>query len=154
MRKNSPSEKLFIEEVTNAARKLRSASKNISGGNFIKFIRSQLGMPQKVLANRAGVPQSTVSRIENGHGDPSISTLSKLFGALECDLLVCPLLRETIDSLRKKQAKKLAEKQVAYLNGTMNLEKQQPDSRFIEELLRECEEQLLHGPCAKLWADK
>lgn len=154
MNRRSPSEKLFIEEVMNAARKLKSACKGLSIGNLIKSIREQLGMSQKVLARRAGIPQSTVSRIENDQSDPHLSTLNKVLHALECDTVISPLLRDTIDSLRQKQARKLAEKEVTYLKGTMNLEKQQPDPRFIEELLKQREERLLHGTSAKLWGDQ
>jgi len=33
----------------------------------------------------------------------------------------------------------------------MNLEDQQPDSRFIAELIKQEEERLLQGPNSKLW---
>jgi transcriptional regulator with XRE-family HTH domain len=153
MKPYSPSEKLFIEEIMSAARQLRGATKGLSIGSLIKSIRVQLGMSQKALAQRAGVPQSTVSRIEKGQSDTTLSTLNKLLQALSCDLVMAPLLQGSTDSIRLKQAKKLAEKQVSYLKGTMNLEEQQPDFRFIEELLRQEEELLLHGPNTKLWPE-
>jgi transcriptional regulator with XRE-family HTH domain len=110
-------------------------------------------MSQRILAKRAGVPQSTVSRIEQGQRDVTLSTLQKILGAVSCDLVIAPLLQDSIDSIRRKQAKKVAEKQVMYLQGTMNLEDQQPDSRFIEELLKQEVERLLQGPSAKLWEE-
>jgi hypothetical protein len=33
------------------------------------------------------------------------------------------------------------------------MEEQQPDPRFIEELLKQEEERLLQGPNAKLWSE-
>ena len=153
MKQHSPSEKLFIEEVMLAAQKLQTAIKGLSIGTLIRSIRTQLGMSQNALAKRAGVPQSTVSRIEQGQSDLTKSTLKKILEALSCDLVIVPLLQNTIDCIRRNQARKVVEKQISYLKGTMNMEEQQPDSRFIEELLKQEEERLLQGPNVKLWAE-
>ena len=151
MKSYSASEALLIEEVTSASLKAKMATRGLGVGDLIRTIRTQLGMSQKVLANRAGVPQSTVSRIERGQSDMSVSTLHKILKALSCDLVVTPLLCDSVDTIRRKQARKVAEKQIRYLKGTMNLEDHQPDSRFIEELIKREEESLLQGPGSKLW---
>ena len=151
MKLRSASEKLLIEEVMQAAHKTRVAVRGLAIGTLIKSIRLQLGMSQKALAKRAGVPQSTVSRIEQEERDANLSTLNKILGAISCDLVIVPLLQNSIDILRRKQARKMAEKQVGYLKGTMNLEDQQPDSRFIAELIKQEEERLLQGSNSKLW---
>ncbi len=151
MKSYSTSEKLLIEEVMQAAHKTRVAVRGLAIGALIKSIRLQLGMSQKALAKRAGVPQSTISRIEQEERAANLSTLNKILGAISCDLVIVPLLQDSIDAIRRKQARKMAEKQVRYLKGTMNLEDQQPDSRFIEELIKQEEERLLQGPNSKLW---
>lgn len=151
MKSYSPSEKLLIEEITQAAQKTRVAIRGLTVGALIKSIRVQLGMSQKALAKRAGVPQSTVSRIEQEERDANLSTLNKILGAISCDLVIAPLLQDSIDAIRRKQARKMAEKQVRYLKGTMNLEDQQPDPRFIAELIKQEEERLMQGPNSKLW---
>jgi transcriptional regulator with XRE-family HTH domain len=110
-------------------------------------------MSQKALARHAGIPQSTVSRIEQGQRDSSLSTVTKILDALSCDLVIAPFLRESIDMVRKKQAIKMAEKRIHYLKGTMNLEEQQPDAQFIKTLLKEEESRLLQGPTYKLWEE-
>jgi transcriptional regulator with XRE-family HTH domain len=153
MKPFSPSEKLLIEEVSQAARNLVVAVRGLSIGELIKLIRTQLGMSQTSLAKRAGIPQSTVSRIEQGQRDLNLSTLQKILNAISCDLVLAPALQESIETIRRKQAKKIARKSVHYLKGTMNMEEQQPDDRFIEELLKQEEEQLLQGPNAKLWEE-
>jgi len=154
MKQSSPSEKLFVEEVSAAAQKLKETNRGLPIGNLIKIIRTQLGMSQNILAKRAGVPQSTISRIEQGQSDTTISTLTKLLQALSCDLVIAPLLHYPIDTLKKNQAKKQAEKQLSYIIGTMNLEEQQPDQKFIEELLKREKEKFLQGPSTKLWAEQ
>jgi transcriptional regulator with XRE-family HTH domain len=151
MKSFSLSEKLLIEEITQTAQKTRVAVRGLTIGALIKSIRVQLGMSQKALAKRAGVPQSTISRIEQEERDANLSTLNKILAAISCDLVIVPLLQDSVDAIRRKQARKMAEKQVRYLKGTMNLEDQQPDSRFIAELIKQEEERLLQGPNSKLW---
>ena len=36
------------------------------------------GMSQKELAERSGLKQSNLCRLENGHGNPSVETLEKI----------------------------------------------------------------------------
>ena len=151
MKSYSPSEKLLIEEIMQAAQKTRVAVRGLTIGALIKSIRVQLGMSQKALAKRAGVPQSTISRIEQEERDANLSTLNKILSAISCDLVIVPLLQDSIDAIRRKQARKMAEKQLSYLKGTMNLEDQQPDPRFIAELIKQEEERLLQGSNSKLW---
>lgn len=151
MKSYSPSEKLLIEEIMQAAQKARVAVRGLTIGALIKSVRTQLGMSQKALAQRAGVPQSTISRIEQEERDANLATLNKILAAISCDLVIVPLLQDSIEVIRRKQARKMAEKQVRYLKGTMNLEDQQPDARFIEELVKQEEERLLQGPNSKLW---
>ena len=153
MREINPSEKLLTEEVRLASQKVKAAVRGMPIGSLVTSIRKQLGMSQKILAERAGVPQSTVSRIEQGQKDVSLSTLQKILIAISCDLVIVPLLSDSIENIRRKQAKRIAEKQLHYLKGTMNLEDQQPDSHFIAELLKREEERLLNGANDKLWKD-
>jgi transcriptional regulator with XRE-family HTH domain len=43
--------------------------------------RSQAGLSRRALAERAGVPTSTVSRIEDGEMDPTYTMLARVLGA-------------------------------------------------------------------------
>jgi len=149
----SPSEKLLIEEVMQSLQDVKIAKRGLTIGALIKSIRTQLGMSQIALAKRSGVRQTTVSRIEGGQSYANLSTLNKILEAISCELIIAPLLQDSVDAIRRKQARKIAEKQVHYLKGTMNLEKQQPDSRFVEELIKQEEERLLQGPNARLWEE-
>lgn len=151
MKAYSPSEKLLLEEIMQAAQKARIATRGLTIGALIKSVRSQLGMSQKALAQRSGVPQATISRIEQQKRDANLATLNKILAAISCNLVIIPLLQDSIEAIRRKQARKMAEKQIHYLKGTMNLESQQPDAKFIEELIKQEEERLLQGPKAKLW---
>lgn len=153
MKNISLAEKLLIQEVSQASKGLKTLMLGFTIGGLVKTIRQQLGMSQKFLAMRAGIPQSTVSRIEQGQSDANMSTINKIFNALSCEVLITPILKETVDEIRRKQARKTAKKRLHYLKGTMNLEEQQPDEAFIEALLKEEENRLLTGPNYKLWEE-
>src|SRR5689334_20208653 len=108
------SEQMLIEEITKEGAKASQAARGLSLGCLIRMIRKQIGMPQEVLARKAKVPQSTISRIEKEQGDPSLATLRNVLQALECDLIVVPVLREPVNMIRRKQARKKAEAKVRY----------------------------------------
>ena len=48
----------------------------------IKKIRKKIGMTQTELANRSGVSQSLIAKIESGRIDPTYSKAQKIFAAL------------------------------------------------------------------------
>lgn len=48
----------------------------------IKKIRKKLGMTQTDLANRAGISQSLIAKIESGRIDPTYTKTKKIFNAL------------------------------------------------------------------------
>ena len=48
----------------------------------LKRLRLQAGLTQKELAERAGVSQSLIARIESGSVDPRISTLRRIISAI------------------------------------------------------------------------
>lgn len=151
MNRRNYSEMLLLEEVTECAEEAYRIIRNLPIGAFVKMIRSQLGMSQVILAQRANVPQSTISRIEKGDKHTNLSTLKKVLAALSCELVLLPKLKEPIEKIRRDQAKKQAQKHIRYLKGTMSLEEQEPDSKLTERLLKQEEERLLQGPGSKLW---
>ena len=61
--------------------------------NAIRLARIRAGLDQYELADRAGVTQTTISRLERGIGAPHGKTLGKLAAALGVDVL--DLLEET-----------------------------------------------------------
>jgi DNA-binding XRE family transcriptional regulator len=51
-------------------------------GDRIKQARESAGLTQTELSTRAGLPQSHISRLENGQHSPSFATLEKIAKAL------------------------------------------------------------------------
>jgi predicted transcriptional regulator len=72
----------------------------------IKHIRSQLGLTQSELADRSGVSQSLIAKLESGLIDPGYSSVKKIF--------------ETLDSIQSKNvciAKDLMQKQMIVISS-------------------------------------
>lgn len=58
------------------------------GATILRDARSEAGLSRRALAARAGVPISTVSRIEDGLSDPTLGMLARLVDATGSDLVV------------------------------------------------------------------
>lgn len=61
---------------------------NVNVGRAIGFARASRMISQAELAEKAGMDQSDISKIERGVANPSMNTLRKLADALDCDLVV------------------------------------------------------------------
>jgi transcriptional regulator with XRE-family HTH domain len=83
--------------------------------SILRNARRHAGLSQRELAARAGVPHSTVGRIEAGLIDPRASTLRALLAACDIDLEAMPLLGRGVDRsqirerLRLTPAKRIAD---------------------------------------------
>ena len=55
-------------------------------GNLLRLARMRRGLSQRQLAEAAGVPQSTVSRIESHRQQPTLPLLARLFAAADLEL--------------------------------------------------------------------
>lgn len=64
---------------------------------LLQEARRRSGLTQAELARRAGVPQSTVAKIERGRRDPSLSTLERLVHAAGLELRVQLAARDDHD---------------------------------------------------------
>ena len=59
-------------------------------GEQLAARRAELHLSQAELAERTGIPQPEISRIERGKGNPTLSTLEKLLRCLRLDLDLRP----------------------------------------------------------------
>jgi transcriptional regulator with XRE-family HTH domain len=66
-------------------------------GTLLQKARRRANLSQRGLAARAGLPQSTVGRIESGSTDPRASTLSRLLRACGFELEAEPRLGLGVD---------------------------------------------------------
>jgi transcriptional regulator with XRE-family HTH domain len=69
----------------------------VKAARALRWARLTAGLSQRQLAERSGVPQSTVGRIEAGAIDPRVGTLSRLLRACGFDLEVTERIGQGID---------------------------------------------------------
>ena len=69
----------------------------MNGARLVRTTRLRAGLSQRALAARAGVPQSTVGRIETGRLIPRIDTVDRLLRAAGATLATEPDLGVGID---------------------------------------------------------
>lgn len=63
---------------------------------LISSVRTQLGITQKQLADKSGVSQANISKIENGSYRPSIATLKKIADGLGKRIIIEFVDREEV----------------------------------------------------------
>lgn len=96
--------------------------------------RRRAGLTQRELAERAGVPQSTVGRIEGGATDPRSETLIRLLRACGEDLEALPRIGIGVD--RTLARGQLATSMAARISGAAatarNVERFRRGVRFVD----------------------
>ncbi|MDQ6910180.1 MAG: helix-turn-helix transcriptional regulator [Actinomycetota bacterium] len=61
-----------------------------SAASYVNQARRAAGLSQRQLADRTGIPQSAIARIERGHQDPRVETLERLLRACDFELRLGP----------------------------------------------------------------
>jgi DNA-binding XRE family transcriptional regulator len=59
------------------------------------LLRKRRGLTQRQLSAKSGVQQAEISRIEGGRGNPTVTTLSALAGALGGEIAIRPVPQRT-----------------------------------------------------------
>jgi len=93
-------------------------------GAAVRRARRRAGLSQRELAVRAGLPQSTVARIESGFVDPRTTTVVKLLEVCGEELETTPRLGTGIDRSMIREYLRLTPQQrlVAATDAANNLE--------------------------------
>ena len=66
-------------------------------GRMLRDARHRAKLTQRQLAQKSGIPQETIARIERGRADPRVNTLDRLLAACEFGLESMPRLGIGID---------------------------------------------------------
>jgi predicted transcriptional regulator len=73
-----------------------------------RYYRRRAGLTQRELAERSGVPQSSIARMESGKLKPRIDTLTRLIEACGMELQVSPRRGDGIDRSSIRQILELS----------------------------------------------
>lgn len=68
-----------------------------TAARLVRYARRRAGLSQQGLAEKAGVPQSMIARIERGKVSPRFETVLKLIRACEMNLEIEPLAGQGVD---------------------------------------------------------
>lgn len=68
-----------------------------TAARLVRYARRQAGLSQHALAEKAGMLQSVIARIETGKVSPRFETVLKLLRACGSDLEIQPLAGQGID---------------------------------------------------------
>lgn len=79
-----------LSDVTGFARKSPEAYARLPLHEALRRLRLLAGLRQGQLAAKAGVAQAYLCRLEKGRMDAKLSTLRRVFAALDCELMVLP----------------------------------------------------------------
>jgi predicted DNA-binding mobile mystery protein A len=120
---------------------------------WIRAIRDALGMTAKQLANRLGVAQQAVARIEKEEldGSVTIKTMRRIAECLDCVFVYGFLPRTSLEETVTRQAKKVALMRLARVSQTMSLENQALNRREHEDALTDLVDELVRAPSSTLW---
>lgn len=142
-----------VKTLTEYAEKLPAGLENLSYSAMIRLLRDKLWMTQAQLAQRAGVPQSHIAKIEKGKMSPRLDTIKKIFEALHCDVLLLAKPAKSLDAILNERIARTARKNIEAIAGTMRLENQLPSAEQMAQLLAEEEEKISRNPTSKIWED-
>ncbi len=120
---------------------------------WIRAIRDALGMTAKQLANRLGVAQQAVARIEKEElaGSVTIKTMRRIAECLDCVFVYGFVPRTSLEETVARQAKKVAAQRLVQASQTMSLENQALSRRENEQALSDLVDELIRTLPSNLW---
>lgn len=106
-------------------------------GGWVRALREALGMTAEDLAERVGVSQPSLTRLEKSERDSGarLDTLMRAADALECDFVYALVPRRPLDDMVTEQARRRALERVGQVAHTMALEDQAlADDKLAKQL--------------------
>ena len=143
--------------ISNSKDLLTYMSKQKDG--WIRTVREALGMTITQLAQRLNIRQPSVSQMENGELDETITvhTLKKAADALGCNLVYGFVPKTSFHQLVEAQALKTAKQMIGRTSHTMELENQGTNISSRNEIdshkIKELADELLRQKPNKIWSE-
>jgi predicted DNA-binding mobile mystery protein A len=144
--------KLIREQLSAKLENLRALS-SLPEHGWIKLIREALAMSTYELAQRTGIDQSRISRIENAevNGDFKLSSMKKIAEGLNMKFVYGFIPKESLEEMTRQQARKIALKRMDKVNHTMRLEDQELDNKDKEKALEDMIQKILIDQPKDFW---
>lgn len=122
---------------------------------WIRAIRDALGMSARQLANRLGLSQQAISRIEEGEltGSVTVKTLQRVAESLDCVFVFGFVPRTSLESTVRRQVQSVAAKRLGKASQTMALENQSLGQKENHKILSDMVDELTDKPPKNLWGE-
>jgi predicted DNA-binding mobile mystery protein A len=146
--------KLIREQLDASLQRLRPLNDATAPPKgWIRAIRDALGMTARQLANRLGVAQQAVARIEKEEpaGSVTIKTMRRIAERLDCVFVYGFVPRKSLEETVARQAQKIAARRLGQASQTMNLENQGLSRRENEQALSDLVDELIRTLPSNLW---
>lgn len=120
---------------------------------WIKAFRNALGMTSTQLADRLGVSQPRVIKLEQAEADGSLTlaSLREAAEALGCQLVYALVPNEPLEKMIRDRAREIAHKQLKRTNHTMTLENQALKRKDLQLQHDRLTEQIIDRNSSRLW---
>ncbi len=120
---------------------------------WINVIREALGISSRTLASIMGCSQTNIIAMERRErlGTITLNTLEQVAQSMNCRLVYAIVPLKPLEQLLEDQARKVAKKQIKFINHSMRLEQQELDNKQLKQQEDNLVGQLLKGSRKKLW---
>ena len=152
--------KSLISQRTLVQKKLRAwtalRTDNVPRSGWIKAVRGALGMNTRQLAERVGVEQSNITRLEEREpsGKVTLERLAKTAHAMNCKLIyaIVPNDRYSdLEAIIDERARDVAQQLVRTTEHSMRLEKQGRDDDDLAKEVDSLTNQLKSKMDSRIW---
>lgn len=146
--------KLVREQLDGKLKPLKNfVATGLSNIGWIKTVREALGMTSSQLAMRAGLSQSRISHLEKAEEDGNIklSTMHNIAKGLGMEFVYGFVPKDTLESMVREQARKIAMDRMKRLNHTMRLELQELSDNEKENALKDMIDKILIDEPKDFW---
>ena len=123
---------------------------------WLKTIRESLGMTLEAFGQLLGVTRATAHQIERAEVNESITVkrLRAAANALNCDLSIQLVPRQSLQGMVRERAYKIAEEEFKWLNHTMVLENQAIYDADADAFIEKIADDLIERKDSRLWTSK
>ena len=115
---------------------------------WISDVRQALGMTAKQLAERVGLSQPRIAKMELNENNLKISTMKKIAEGLDCDFVYGFVPKSSLQETINRQARKKAEAILPNVNTNMALEDQLADDPNI---LTDVADEMIAKNIKRIW---
>lgn len=154
MNAKSEIRRLQLEQLDKRVGRLRAVLElSSTREGWIRQIREALGISARQLADKVGVSQPTLAKIERSETERTVSlkTLDRIAEALECKVLYAFVPRDSFEKLVYRRALAASEKLVKRVSHSMDLEKQGISPKKREAQIQEMADEMARNLSKDLW---